>query len=249
MKLCDRGRKGFRLTDKGKAVYAATHKLFASLSEFQKTIDDTRYKLVGNLRIAAIDNWVFDDVGPVHRALSKFMELAPDVNLELHSVPPDEIELLTQSDQVSIGVGVFHKRKPGLSYETIGRETVGLYCSKDHPLFDAVSPEAVNAALEKAKFCKRAYLDETTVAPISSSLKSNACAHQVESVAFLILSGNHIGYLPESFATYWVDQGRLRCVGEGMYNLETDIDIVSRRGRTLNFVEQTFVDFLKDRID
>ena len=44
MRLCQRGRKGFRLTDKGKAVYAASHKLFSALDQFSETVDGMRGK-------------------------------------------------------------------------------------------------------------------------------------------------------------------------------------------------------------
>ena len=56
MRLCQRGRKGFRLTDKGEIVYAASHKLFAALDQFSETVDGTRGKLVGRLTVATVDN-------------------------------------------------------------------------------------------------------------------------------------------------------------------------------------------------
>lgn len=37
LRLCQRGRKGFRLTEKGEIVYAAARKLFAELDLFRET--------------------------------------------------------------------------------------------------------------------------------------------------------------------------------------------------------------------
>jgi DNA-binding transcriptional LysR family regulator len=245
MRLCQRGRKGFRLTDKGEIVYAASHKLFAALDQFGETVDGTRGKLVGRLTVAAVDNWVFNDAAPVLGALAEFSKLAPDVTLELHSLAPDDIEMAVQDGRIAIGVGVFHKHKPGLIYERLGVEKIGLYCARGNPLFEARSPEEVQRGLARANFCKRAYLNEDLVAPVSRGLRSNASAHQIEGIAMLVLTGGYVGYLPESFADIWVREGRMRSVGDGMYDLASQIKFVRKRGEEPNLVVKTFIQLIK----
>lgn len=246
MRLCQRGRKGFRLTDKGEIVYVASRKLFAALDLFGETVDGTRGKLVGRLSIAAIDNWVFNDDAPIMDALTQFIRIAPDVSLEIHSLAPDDIEIAVQDGQVAVGVGVFHKHKPGLIYELLGIENIGMYCGVGHPLFDVAEASEVQRLLPEINFCKRAYLNEDLVAPISRGMRSNAYAHQIEGVAMLILTGRYVGYLPESFADIWVRQGRLRSVGGGMFNLKSQIKLVRKRGEEPNLVGSTFIQLLKD---
>ncbi|UWQ93588.1 LysR family transcriptional regulator (plasmid) [Rhodobacteraceae bacterium M382] len=246
MRLCQRGRKGFRLTDKGEIVYAASRKLFAALDQFGETVDGTRGKLVGRLSVAAIDNWVFNDEAPILGALGELTRIAPDVSIEIHSLAPDEIEIAVQDGQIAVGVGVFHKHKPGLIYELLGVEKIGLYCGIDHPLFQADTPQDVQRLLPQANFCKRAYLNEDVVAPVSRGLKSNASAHQIEGVAMLVLTGRYVGYLPESFADIWVRDGRLRTVGAGAYDLKSEIKMVRKRGEEPNLVCKTFIKLLKD---
>ena len=246
MRLCQRGRKGFRLTDKGEIVYSASRKLFAALDQFGETVDGTRGKLVGRLSVAAIDNWVFNDDAPIMGALAELTSKAPNVSVEMHSLAPDEIEIAVQDGQVAVGVGVFHKHKPGLIYELLGIEKIGLYCSLDHPLFDARNKSEIDRLLAESNFCKRAYLNEDLVAPISRGLRSNASAHQIEGVAMLILTGRYIGYLPESFADIWVRDGRLRSVADGMFDLKSEIKLVRKRGEEPNLVSKTFIQLLKD---
>lgn len=245
MRLCQRGRKGFRLTDKGEIVYAASHKLFAALDQFGETVDGTRGKLVGRLQVAAIDNWVFNNEAPIMSALAEFTRIAPEVEIEIHSLAPDDIEMAVQDGQIALGVGVFHKHKPGLIYETLGYERIGLYCSRGHPLFAADTPTRVEELLPQANFCKRAYLNEDLVAPVSRGLPSNASAHQIEGIAMMVLTGRYIGYLPESFADIWVREGRVRSVGDGMFDLKSEIKLVRKRGEEPNLVGKTFIQLVK----
>ena len=93
MRLCHRGRSGFRLTEEGELVYRASERLFASVLEFRETIDGSTAKLSGNLSVAVIDNWVFNDASPFASALKAFVDQAPDVTIELFSLAPDDIEL------------------------------------------------------------------------------------------------------------------------------------------------------------
>lgn len=245
MRLCQRGRKGFRLTDKGEIVYAASHKLFAAFDQFSETVDGTRGKLVGRLTVAAIDNWVFNNDAPIMGALEEFTRIAPDVSIEMHSLAPDNIEVAVQNGQVALGVGVFHKHKPGLIYETLGFERIGLYCGKGHPLFLADSTAQVEKHLPQANFCKRSYLNEDLIAPVSRNLKSTASAHQIEGVAMMILTDRYIGYLPESFAGIWLREGRMRSIGDGMFDLKSEIKIVRSRGVEPNLVMKTFIDLVR----
>lgn len=246
MRLCHRGRKGFRLTDKGEAVYAASQKLFSALDEFSETVDGMRGKLVGQLAVAAIDNWVFNSTSPVMGALTEFTRIAPNVDIEMHSLAPDDMEVAVQDARIALGVGVFHKHKPGLIYETLGFERIGLYCGSDHPLFSADTAAEVEKLLPKASFCKRAYLNEDLVAPVSHGLKSNASAHQIEGVAMLVLTGRYIGYLPENLADIWLRQGRMRSIGDGMFDQKSEIKLVRKRGEEPNLVVRTFIQLLRD---
>lgn len=240
MKLCQRGRSGFRLTEKGDLVYRAAQRLFTSVREFGETIDGSRGKLVGNLAVAVIDNWVFNDKSQFSTALRRFVDMAPDVTIELFSLAPDDIEMAVQDARVSLGAGVFHKHKPGLIYESIGFERMGLYCAADHPLFEEQDAAKVEEILKNSQYAKRAYLREREVAPISRVLNTNAHAHQIEGIAHLILTGKYVGYLPEQFANVWVRAGQMAAVGGGRYDQTSEIKLVKKRGTDLNLVAQTF---------
>ena len=51
MRLCQRGRAGFHLTDKGRIVYEACQHLSTALESFRTTVGALRGELVGDLSI------------------------------------------------------------------------------------------------------------------------------------------------------------------------------------------------------
>ena len=246
MKLCQRGRSGFRVTEKGDLVYRAAHRLFASVREFGETIEETRDTLVGNLSLAVIDNWVFNQKSQFSLALHRFVELAPDVTIELFSLAPDDIEMAVQDARVSLGIGVFHVHKPGILYESIGSETMGLFCAKGHPLFGVMDEASIEEGLKTCQYAKRAYLRERDVAPISRGLKTNAHAHQIEGIAHLILTGKYIGYLPKHFADVWVRQGYMHAIRGDLYDQPSELKLVRKRDADLNLVGRTFEKLVRD---
>jgi len=245
MRLCHRGRNGFRLTGEGEIVLAAARKLFSALDRFGDIVDGTRNRLAGRLTVAVIDNWALSDEAPIMAALTRFVEAAPEVSLELHTLAPGDIEIAIQDGNAAIGVGVFHRHKPGLIYETLCVERVGLYCGVGHPLFDAGHDGGAERLVRQAKFACRAYLDEETVAPVSRGLESNAFAHQIEGIAMLILTGRYIGYLPRNFADVWVRRNRMKPVCGRRYEITADIEIARKRGDEPNLAASTFMDYLR----
>ncbi len=245
MRLCQRGRAGFRLTDKGRIVYEACQHLATALESFRATVGALRGELIGELSIAVIDNWATDSGYPMADVLRAFRSKARQVHVHFHTLAPDEIERAVLENRVNLGIGVFHQHRPGLAYEALYDDPVELYCGKDHALFDR-APEGIDSDdLQAADLVHRAYLSERQVAPLTGDLPSTAAARQIEGVAFLILSGWHIGYLPVSYAERWVESGQMRSLLPETYRLNTKIELVTRRGVALTLVSQTFADTLR----
>jgi len=248
MRLCQRGRRGFSLTEEGSVVYAAAKTLFGSIETFNQTVSGTRDSLNGKLILATVDNWIFSTDAPILGALQEFIKIAPDVELELHAMAPDDIEKVVQNGHATLGLGVFHKHKPGLAYEIISTEVIGLYCSSDHPLASENDVQNFSDMLENAKLAKRAYLDEAAVAPATSSLASNAYAHQIEGVAMLILTGQYIGYLPESYAKIWLEKNRIVSIGDGRFDRKSELKIVQRLGEAPSRIHSTITNLIKANV-
>jgi DNA-binding transcriptional LysR family regulator len=248
MRLCQRGRVGFRLTDKGRVVYESCQTLFNALEAFRTEVGAMRGELVGELSIAVIDNWITDTAEPLAGALAAFKSRGRRVHVNIHSLAPDEIERAVLDGRVGLGIGVFHQHRPGLNYEALYQDPLELYCGRDHPLFAQVAEGRVPRDLGSADLVRRGYLSEEQVAPLTAKLPSSATAHQIEAVAFMILSGRYIGYLPVSYAARWVALDRMRSLLPDRFRLITNIETVTRKGAALSLVSQAFLDLMRESV-
>ena len=246
MRLCQRGRAGFHLTDKGRVVYEACEHLSTALESFRTTVGALHGELVGELSIAVIDNWATERGYPMADVLRAFRGKAGRVHIHFHTLAPDEIERAVLDNRVNLGIGVFHQHRPGLLYEALYDDPVELYCGAGHALFERAPHEIDRDDLHAVDLVHRAYLSERQVAPLTAGLHSTATARQIEGVAFLILSGWHIGYLPVAYAERWVASGRMRSVLPETYRHDTKIELVTRRGVALTLVSRTFADLLRN---
>lgn len=248
LRLCQRGRVGFRLTDEGRMVHGACQKMFGALEAFRTEVGAISGQLVGELTVAVIDNWVSDSRSPLTAALRDIKARGPDLHINIHVLAPDEIELAVLDGRVALGVGVFHHHRPGLAYDALYGDPLELYCGREHPLFDRASRSLRSKDHDVIDYVRRGYLAEEKIAPLTASFRSTATAHQVEGVASMILTGLYVGYLPVSFAARWVDDGLMRSVMPQRYRFDTTIEIVTRRSAALGPVARTFLDALKAHV-
>ena len=246
MRLCQRGRAGFRLTDKGRVVYEACQHLSIALEGFRTTLGELKGRLVGELSIAVIDNLATERGYPLADVLRAFRNVARQVDIHFHTLAPDEIERAVLENRANLGIGVFHQHRPGLRYEALYDDPVELYCGVGNPLFDQAPDKIDRDDVRTADLAHRAYLSERQVAPRTAELPSTAKARQIEGIAFLILSGWHIGYLPVSYAERWVATGRMRSIMPNTYRLNTRIELVTRRSVASTLVSETFMDILRE---
>ena len=246
MRLCQRGRVGFRLTDKGRSVYESCQKLFGALEAFRGEVGALRGQLVGEFSLAVIDNWITDSGEPLAGALAAFKARARHVHVTIHTLAPDEIERAVLDGRVGLGIGVFHQHRPGLDYDVLYQDPLELYCGPGNPLFDGPDADLAAGDLASADYVRRSYLSEEQVAPLTAKLPSSATAHQIEGVAFMILSGRYLGYLPVSYADRWVALGRMKSLQPERFRLSTDIETVTRKGVALSLVARAFITALKE---
>ena len=179
------------------------------------------------------------------------------MNISIHSRAPDEIEGAVLDGRVGQGIGVFHQHRPGLACEVLYQDPLGFYCGPNHPLFELVAEGRVPKGLVprdlgSADYVRRGYLSEEQVAPLTATkLPSSATAHQMKGVAFMILSGRYIGFLPVSsavrWAARWVAIDRMRSLSPERFRLITNIETVTRKGAALSLVSQAFLDLMKER--
>lgn len=247
LKLCQRGRSGFALTQEGREVYRAGLQLLTAMESFRTEVNALHRHLRGELNIGITDNLVSLPHMRITHALAALKEAGPEVRINIHMVPPSEVEVEVMDGHLHVGVVPTIGPLAGLDYRPLYSETARLYCGEGHSLFrrdDATITDEDIAAAE-------AVLPSFALPPDGQrrheSLQGTATATDREGIAFLVLTGQYIGYLPEHFAARWVAEGRLRALRPDEWHYQVDYSTITRRGRRPHLVLETFLDALYAR--
>lgn len=206
VKLCQRGRAGFDLTDAGEKLYDASLELFDDLDRFRLKVGEARDDLSGNYSIGTVDSVAPIGGGLVSEIIRSFIGGAPRLLLDFRLASPQALVRELHSKRFNaIILPVF---RPLAETKTITLDEHNpqiLYCSRSHPLYGKkADPDVIRAA----PFADRAHMEGW--APYTSrALNVAASTVDVECQLMLILSGQFIGYLPAHHAKQFVDSGEL----------------------------------------
>ncbi len=236
--LCRRGRAGFRLTDEGRLAYEAAMRLLAGLESFRGEIATVHGRLRGELNIGITDNLVTMPRMRVTHALRGLKRMAPEVRVNIRMIPPNEIERGVLDGRLHIGVVPARRALPGLGGFPLYEEESLLYCGLGHPLFERPPETVTRAEVEAAD----------AVAPTQAQprheLNNTATATDREGVAFLILTGCYVGFLPTHYARQWVERGMMRSLRSDDYRHSLEFHAVTKKGAQPNLVLERFMEIL-----
>ncbi len=211
VRLCQRGRAGFRLTPEGEAVYRETQKLFAGIEEFEHKLDGLRTRSKGSLAVGIVDNTISDNTAPLHQALGSFCARHPDIRMTLECRAPNDLLREVLEGRLDVIVGSFPKALLGLTYLALYEERHRFYCGATHRLFGMADEKITPAVLARYPVVARGYWATRDVRHLNSE-RQTANVNNMEAGARLILSGAYLGYLPEHYAQGWVQAKQMRAV-------------------------------------
>lgn len=241
LRLCQRGRGGFSLTDQGQQVYQAILQLLSALEDFRTQVNSIHTQLKGELNIGITDNLVTMPRMRITHAIKSLKEKGPDVTVNIRMTPPSEIEIGVLDGRLHIGVVPTLKPLSGLSYIPLYEEESHLYCSNTHPLFmrdeSDISPNDIHAS----DAVLPAYAQPPEVKALYQNMISTATATDREGIAFLILTGRYIGYLPTHFAERWLLKGSLRALLPKQYCYLTRYAAITRKDARPNLVLESYL--------
>lgn len=226
--LCRRGRAGFALTEAGERVYQASESLMVALDQFKQDVADTQQVVRGTLVIAVFDQTVDNPRAHIDKALGQLDRLAPEVRLEMHVAPLNQIEQGVLDGRYHIGISPDHRASTRLEYEHLFTEQMYLYCGMDHEYF-APAPLAAapgTADLLRVKFAGLAYHSPNLLAAQALGLTRDALVYDQEAVAHLILSGRYLGFLPAHYAEQWTTDGQMRALLPDRFNYQPDYSAI-----------------------
>ena len=206
--LCRRGRRGFQLTDEGRAVHEAATRLNAALHDFSADVGSVQGKISGELRIGTLDAISDDPGNHLSEALANFRDMAGDVKILLSQEPAQDLQQKVREGVYHCGIGVNLSPVEGLDHLPLHTETHSLYCGRGHPLFGARAVELDLDLLVRLPFVQRGYWRNDKSKQYAFRNVA-ATVYQIEPQLLLIRSGHYVGFLPDHYAERWCGSGDL----------------------------------------
>jgi DNA-binding transcriptional LysR family regulator len=245
MRLCERGRAGFRLTEDGDDVYRATTELLEEAARFRDRLSTLRSALGGTLKLGLPDSIVTHDGSGLVEGLKNYSARAPEVSLEIVILTPRDLERGVLDGSLHVALGAEHRRVSGLKYVSLFTEQNYLYCGREHPFFGLPDKAIDSDMLNGASRISRGYLarfDEK----FFSNPTHRATVQQIESAALLILTGRFIGFLPDHYARAWENEGRMRAIKKSKIVIRSPISLMTRRDVEANLRVAAFIQDMRE---
>ncbi|TBR44954.1 LysR family transcriptional regulator [Marinomonas agarivorans] len=239
MVLCQRGRSGFVLTDEGRGVYDSIMQLFASMETFKFQVSSLHTTLTGDLNIGISDNLVTMKHMTISMALAELKKVGPKVDINITMAPPMDIERGVIDGQLHVGVVPSVRQLPSVEYQHLYEEDSYLYCGHTHPLFSLAPLNKTDIVAHDTVVSS--YAQTPQVKAMENQFNTTAHSSDREGLAFLILTGAYIGFLPSHFADQWLKQGKLKTLLPEEFHYRTAYAAITRKGARPNRVVDTLM--------
>ncbi|MFC3034272.1 LysR family transcriptional regulator [Pseudoalteromonas fenneropenaei] len=244
LKLCKRGRSGFEITESGRVTYQASLELLQQCEAFANTVANSKQKLSGRVTISVIDTMVSDPRCGVARAIAALKTKSDQIQFDINVCEAREVETSVVNGRSLIGLGVSRHQLRGLDYFPLYNEINYLYCGKDHPLFTA-DPEKTKQLLKSAEVITSNYMRDKEIRNDGLNYQNSAIAYHDEGIAHLILSGQFIGYLPEHYASYWVDKGLFKAISPEQYSYQIPVMLITSKNHSATLLAKALIKEIK----
>ena len=245
LRLCNRGRSGFALTDAGRIVYEASHELFDAVNRFSASTNAISDATRGILRLGTVDAIATNPQLPLANSLRRFKKHTKNVLVDFLNAGPEELEAQVLQGKRDVVLGPYTERYANLSYVSLYQERQSLYVSMHHRLFSASGPTANRAALEGHAFVSRRYLHSSDLLRVGLS-DPQAIVDTMEAQLILIQSGEYFGYLPDHYAQAWVATGELQALEASEFSYDSHFYAVFMTQRIPNQLIRKFLAVLQE---
>lgn len=242
IRLCQRGRAGFALTDEGKEILEYIEILAASIEDFRLKVNQMHHQLKGEFNIGIINNLVTMPTNYITHTLAKLAEHS-DVQINISMSTLSDIECRVIDHRLHAGAIPLVTPLASLDYLNLYDEQSYLYCGKNHPLFTQLKMQKIDD-LKNWQAILPNYAITSEAAKLHQLLDCTATASDREGIAFLILTGKYLGFLPDHFAKKWAEDGLMQPILEHSMNYSTPICLITRKGSTPNMILDHFLNTL-----
>lgn len=248
LRLCQRGRGGFSLTEEGREVFEAGLTLLASLETFRTEVNGLHRTLRGELNIGITDNLINKPEMRITRALADLRTEGAGVRINIHMEPSGVIAQGVLDARLHVGVVPQVNLLANLDTQPLYDERSLLYCADTHPLYAVPDASLSAGCLAEYDAVIPGYPLPKVARDAHALLNGTATASDREGAAFLILTGCYLGYLPDHLAEPWVAAGRLKPLAIPSCHYLTSFVVITRRDRRFHRVLEVFLNALGHQV-
>lgn len=227
VKLCYRGRGGFRLTEQGKTVHAAMLDLFGSIETFRSSVGAAKDTISGVVEFGAVDALHTNERFPLAKAIGEFVRTAPKARINLHIASPQELLQGLLTGRFHVILTPAKSTVKAIESHSVFREFQQLCCGEEHPLFDLGERQITREMVSRYPFVGRSY--ETPPGQDGLDILWHSEVSHMESTALMIFSGEFLGYLPDHYAEPHIREGKLRALAEVNAGFHNDFYVCTHR--------------------
>ncbi len=209
VRLCERGRRGFSVTDEGLRILEAAENLLRSIENFSGIISSVRGVLSGTVHFGTVDAMYTNKDLQLHNAMAKFNERAPGVQIHLEIASPQDLQQRLLDGRYSLILTPIDDAHPSVRAIRLFEERQSLFCGTQHKLFTSHDGSLTPEELQQFPYAARTYMKDNA-GPANFPFRNAAQASHMESLAILIMSGRYIGFLPDHFAAPFVSRGEMK---------------------------------------
>ena len=197
--VCERGPRGFRMTEYGQAVYAAATTVDDAIDRARDEINAAHNRYEGEVRLVVADSCLTNTQAKISDALELFLSHAPDVRLSVSIDPPDRLMAALAERRAHLGIVAFDPGRKGVEQQPLFLEDYRLWCC---PPAGEDAPHLESLATYGYGIVRRTF---SHAGPSEQSLRVEASwvahASGIEAVATLINTGRCVGFLPTHYVT------------------------------------------------
>ncbi|AYR23840.1 LysR family transcriptional regulator [Herbaspirillum rubrisubalbicans] len=242
-RLCERGRAGFKLTAKGEKFADSARRMMDALTEFGMEARNLDKRLVGKLSIGLMGHTPAQHNARLAQVIRVFRQRDEAVRIELLVRTPGELEEMLLNGSIQIAIGYFWRHVSALQYAPLLQERQVAYCAPPHPLFEQPGEIEPEQAAQYA-WAWRDYPVPPEHLPLQPR-NIMAVTGNMEAMSLLILSGQHLGYLPEEMGRDYEARGQMRALNRERLSYEVGISVVTNRQSVKEPIVAAFLDDLQ----
>ncbi|WP_170990131.1 LysR family transcriptional regulator [Aquamicrobium sp. LC103] len=248
LRLCERGRSGFRLTEQGHLVHSAAVQLLNEIGRFSDFVGAATRRLEDEITMLTDDSFVFEFADPLARAIARISDRYPDLKLNIRMTSPDQVYASVLEGSADLGFTALIRHSDALDVTSVCAERMGIFCGRDHPLFGRDDATLSYEELRQHGFVAAEVTQEAAFSEFVRGLTIKAVAPTILSRMIMILSSRYLGMVPIEFARYWVERGAIRELQISGGRTANMCYLIHRKARPLGLGSTIFRGILIDEL-